>query len=254
MNYSDLPLYLSKENLTTRFVDYSNVFLLPSICYIGIVTSFVCLLVTFKREEAYAKTLDYIFVNSAIDFLFLLIESFLVIIRCGALCPYGYTFAAKFYEIYMFLYAGYILVTSQVLLNIYVSFDRLKMFSTKKSTNKPTSIFKVYAVCVTISAIVNSPSYLISKEVVLLGVYKPNGNSSEFDYMYIRTTRKEFQTEALQYFLTALVAVKDMATFCVLCLMSIIVCIRYKLYSKSRSKLIRKVSTGKIIFFLLITN
>ena len=119
---NNLRVYYSKVNLTNSFVDNSNVYLLPSICLFGIGTSLLCLLVSFKRDDSNAKTLDYILINSAIDFIFLLIEIFVVIIRCGALCPYGYTYAAKFYEIYIFQYVGYIFVTGQVLLNIYVAY------------------------------------------------------------------------------------------------------------------------------------
>ena len=136
MNISNFPIYYSKENLTVRFADYSNVILMPTICYIGVLGSLLSLIVTFKRDESNAKTLDFIFLNSSIDFIFLLTQSFLVVFRCGVLCPYGYKYASKFYEIYIFLYFGYILITSQVFLNIYVSYDRLKMFSAKLNNQK----------------------------------------------------------------------------------------------------------------------
>ena len=145
MNISSLPVYYSKEEFTPRFVDYSNVYLLPPICAFGIATNILCIIVSSKRDESNAKSLDYILLNSIIDVIFLLIQFFLFIIRCGALCPYGYTYGAKFYEAYIYLFIGYVLVTSQVLLSMYIAWDRLNMFSGKLSSQKPKlNLYKVY--------------------------------------------------------------------------------------------------------------
>lgn len=240
MNLSELPIFYSKENLTTRFVDYSNVYLLPSICLFGIITSLVSILVSFKRDESNAKTLDFILINSLIDFSFLLIQSFLFIIRCGLLCPYGYTWFAKFYEIYIYLYIGYSLVSSQVFLNIYVAYDRIKMFSAKLSSQKPVSIYLAYAICAILSIIANIPNYGISRDIAPRGIYKPDPNSTYTEILYARIYRPEFQTIIMQKVLLVIGIVKEPFFFCVLCLINIWVCIRFRIYLNSRKHL-----TGK---------
>lgn len=245
MNLSSLPIYYSKENLTNRFVDYSNVFLLPSICYFGVVTSLICVTVTFKRDEAHAKSLDFIFLNSSIDFLFLIIQSFLFIFRCGALCPYGYTYSSKIYEIYIYLYVGYVLITSQVFLNIYISYDRLKMFSAKKTTQKSFRIFKVYAVCAVISILANAPPYIVSKEVVAFAVYMPEQNMTSFDILYKTVFRKELDEHIFHQIMMAITVIKDPVMFCILCLSSILVCIKYRAHFKVRRNLIKTPFTGR---------
>lgn len=249
LNLSSLPVYYSKENLTVRFADYSNVFLLPTVCYIGVLFSILSLFVSFKSDESNAKTLNYIFLNSLIDFLFLITQSFLVVFRCGVLCPYGYKYASKFYEIYIFLYFGYILVTSQVLLNIWVAYDRLKMFSGKLTGQKPPSIFKVYAVFLVISTLANAPNYLLPREIVPLGIYKLDANSTYYDVLYIRRIREIYLTPLAQNLLTAVLAIKDPFLFLVLCVMSIIVCVRFRIYLKSRKSLVKSLSTSKNITF-----
>lgn len=254
MNQTGLLIFYSKENLTNRFVDYSNVYLLPSICLFGIITSFICIVVSFKRDESNAKTLDYIFLNSLIDFSFLCIQSFLFIIRCGMLCPYGYTWFAKFYEIYIYLYIGYILVTSQIFLNIYVTYDRLKMFSGKLSVKKPPSIFKVYAVCAFISIIFNAPNYAISREIVPKGIYQLDPNSSYTEILYVRAYRSEFQTLVMQNILTVILAIKDPFFFCVLCGINIWLCIRFRIYLNSRKHLVKRFITTTSKIFLLLNN
>lgn len=250
MNYSDLPVFFSKDNITNRFVDYSNVYLLPSICYFGCITSLISVMVTFKREDSHAKTLNYIFLNSTIDLLFLLIQSFLFIIRCGVLCAYGYSFPAKLYEIYIYLYVGYILLTSQVFLNIYVSYDRYKMFSTKKAKKNSLSIFKIYSVCAFISILANAFLYLVSKEVIPFAIYKLDANSTYAEVLYKTAIRQQLDTPFYQHIMTAITVIKDPFMFCVLCVSSVLVCIKYRAHFKIRRNLIQSQCAGKKkIFF-----
>lgn len=243
-----LPIYYSKANLTTRFADYSNVYVLPSICAFGIVTSILCIIVSAKRDESNAKSLDYILLNSLIDFLFLLTQFFLFIIRCGDLCPFGYTYAAKFYEIYIFLYFGYVLVSSQVFLSIYISYDRLSLFSGKAYTQKKMSLYRVYFVCFVISGLVNAPPYLIAREVVALGIFIPTPNTTSYEILYIRTIRAEFQTLIANYLLTILMAIKDPIMFTVLTGLSIWICVKFRIYLKSKKMLIKKIISSKSFF------
>lgn len=251
MNNSNLTIYYSKENLTTRFVDYSNVYLLPSICLFGIITSSICICVSYKRDESNAKTLDYILLNSLVDFFFLIIQFFLFIIRCGMLCPYGYTYIAKFYEIYIYLYLGYVLVTAQIFLNIYVVYDRLKMFTGKLTNQKQLTIYQVFGICVIISIFANMIPYPIAREIVPLGIYKPIPNSSYSEILYARVYRKEFQTIVMQNIFTAILIVKNPFTLFVLCVISILVCFRFRNFLKSRKALLKKDISSKIFFILL---
>jgi hypothetical protein len=129
MNSSELMVFYSRENLTIRFADYSNVYILPSICVLGMFLNMVNMVVTLKArsEHQHDQVMKYILINSFIDFSFFLTQVFLAIIRCGSLCPYGFTYAAKFYEIYVYLYVGYVLITFQVILNIHVTIQELRM-------------------------------------------------------------------------------------------------------------------------------
>lgn len=246
-NNSSLPIYYTKETLSVRYGDYSNVYLLPTICAFGIVTSSLCIIVSAKRDESNAKSLDYIFVNSIIDLPFLLLQIFTFIIRCGALCPYGYSFGAKFYEIYFFQYAGYIFVTAQVFLSMYVSWDRLSMFSGKVSGKKKMSIFRVFTICLVMSALANAVPYPIAKEVIPLGIYKPIANSSYYEVLYMRGFRKEFQSQVASLLLTIILAIKNPVLFCLLFLLNIWLCIKFRAYLQSRKRLIKKANSSKFL-------
>lgn len=239
MNFS-LPIYFTKSNLTSLYVDYSNVVLLPSICFFGILTSIACILGSYKRDESNSMAVCYIFINSLIDLLFLVIQFFLVIIRCGTLCPYGYTYASKIYELYVYLYIGYVLVNSQAIFNIYISYDRLKMFSANRETLIAKKLYFTYAVCVLIAAIANMPLYLMTREIVPFGVYVSTPNSTHsFEVLYGRIFRKQFQSEIWQNLLTASVVLKNPLVLIIYCVLNIFILIKFEKFFRKRKTLFR---------------
>lgn len=254
-NNISLPIYYSKENLTTRFFDYSNVYVLPSICIFGLATSLTCIIVAVKRDDrepstkanSNKKSFDYILLNSIIDFLFLLIELFVVVVRCGVLCPYGNKYGSKFYEIYIYLYVGYVLATSQLLLSIYIAYDRLSMFSAAASNKKQMSIFRVYSVCFLVSLLANLSPYLLSREVIPLGILRvsvPGLNSTFYDdLLYVKSFRSEFQTTTANFLLTANLVVKDIFMFVLLTILNSWLCVKFRSYMKSRKTLLQKSTT-----------
>lgn len=259
MNNS-LPIFYSKSNLTTRFADYSNVYLLPIVCAFGIFTSFLSILVSSTRSQSYArlnkrdaqllnKTFDYILLNSIIDFLFLLIESFLFIIRCGTLCPHGFSYAAKFYEVYFYLYFAYSLVMAQVFLNIHVAIDMLKMLNAHVTSNhRRLFIYGVAFLSLSFSMIFNLPGFLISKEILPFGIYMPNPNSTNFYILYVSKIRTGFETELFQDILIAFLIIKNPVMYVSLVVLNILVCIKYRKYIKSKRNLITPVNCSKINF------
>ena len=253
MNISSLPVYYSKERLTPRFADYSNVYVLPPICAFGIATNILCIIVSAKRDESNAKSLDYILLNSIIDVVFLLIQLFLFIIRCGALCPYGYTYGAKFYEIYIYLYIGYVLITSQVLLSMYIAWDRLNMFSGKLSKQKPKlNLFMVYIIFFIIGGILNTPQIILPKIIIPLGIFKSNENSTTYEIIWIRSTKSEYETELAQWLLASLSLINYPLLYSLLFLLNIWVCLKFRLYLKSRQQLLKYATSSNLSHHLII--
>lgn len=262
MNNS-LPIFYSKSSLTSRIADYSNVYLLPLVCLFGMITSLISIVVILtrnppffarllKRElHALNKTLDYILLNSLIDFTFLLVESFLFIIRCGTLCPHGFTYTAKFYEIYVYLYLGYVLIGAQVFLNIYVAFDMLQMLNAKTYVSQGRGlIYVVTLICVTMSITVNLPVFLLSKQIVPFGIYMPNGpNSTHSELLYTSVIRPGFETRLAQDLLTLCLVIKNPVMYISLVVLNILVIKRYRKYIKSKKTLVSPAQSCNLIFF-----
>lgn len=245
MNSTELPIFYSKENLTTKFQDYSNVVLLPSICLFGMLTSLACLIGSFHKEESNAKILNYIFINSFVDFIFLLTQFFSIIVRCGALCPYGYTYYAKIYEIYVFWFVGYSLVNAQVMFCIYVAYDRLKMFSNKIDNNR-TSLYIVFGVCLCIGVGFNIVPYGFSKDVIVKGVLvtPTSSNTTISAIMYKKIVREEFLAPIPQNILAGLLTIKDPIMFLILCVINFLVCFKFRQYLKNKKSLVNEKITN----------
>ena len=253
MNISSLPVYYSKDEFTPRFADYSNVYVLPSICAFGIATNILCIIVSAKRDESNAKSLDYILLNSVIDVVFLLIQFFLFIIRCGALCPYGYTYGSKFYEIYIYLFVGYVLITSKVLLSMYIAWDRLNMFSGILSAKKPKlNLYMVYIIFFIIGCISNTPQIILPKIIIPLGIYMTNENSTTYEIMWIRSTKVEYQTPLAQWLLTSITIINYPLLFGLLFLLNIWLCVKFRMYLKSRQQLLKYATSSNLSLYLFL--
>ena len=252
MNISSLPIYYSKEGLTPRYADYSNVYVLPPICAFGIATNILSIIVSAKRNETNAKSLDYILLNSIIDVVFLLIQFFLFIIRCGVLCLYGYTYGAKFYEVYIYLYIGYVLITSQILLSIYIAWDRLKMFSGKLSAQKPKlNLYIVYIIFFIIGCISNMPKLTLSKIIIPFGIFMSNENSTTYEIMWTRKSKSEYRTELAQWLITSLAIINYPLLYGLLFILNIWVCFKFRLYLNSRQQLLKYATSSNLSLFLI---
>src|SRR5579883_2357715 len=114
INNSLLPIYYSKENFSSRFYDYSNVFFLPMVCFFGMISSILCIVGSLKKDDSKTQTFTFMLINSIVDFLFLLSQFFIFSFRCGVLCSFGYSYMTTFYKIEFFWFGGYALVNSQV--------------------------------------------------------------------------------------------------------------------------------------------
>lgn len=263
-----LPLIITKANLTFRYQDLSNMILFPLICLFGMFTSLVTILILlYHKNTLKGKTYDYIVVNALIDFAFLFIEFWLIIIRCGILCPYGYSYWAKFYEIYVYQYVGYVLVTTQVMLSIVVSVERLKMFKCRVVKNVAVKKrFSIYAICgllMLVSAVLNTPPYLIARCVVAFGVYvKDEYNNKSFEVLYKRITRDEFTHGPLLVFITIWYSAKDPLMFLIFVSVNALVIYRFRAFlnrrkillktpaTQSKKKILTKIFLFKFVFFV----
>lgn len=244
---SNLPVFASKHILTSSLVDLGNVYLLPSVCFVGMLASLVNISVTCTNKSN-DKIIKYILVNSTVDFLFLLIEFFLVIIRCGALCPYGYTYAAKFYEIYIYLYVGYVLVTFQTMLNIYILLERIRSFSNQRNVSCIRCKFNICClIFLLVSVVLNAPPYLMSKQVQEYGLLARTNGTDGYEILYVKGTRVEFETKIIKLFLMFNILVDKPAMYFTICLLNGIIAVKFRQHIKRKQNLLSAVTVMAVV-------
>jgi hypothetical protein len=246
MNNSSLPIVDSKVNLSSRFFDYSNVYFLPITCSFGLLTSILCLLASYKKDASNANLMTYIFINSTIDFLFVLTQLFSFIIRCGILCPYGYAYLSKQYEIYIFWFVGYSLINMQVFFNTFVAYNRLKAFSSK-SIQQTSNFYRPLILFALIAIVLNTISYPLDYDAKAFAIFMPNPYTTEL--LYQSSFRDEFQTTALQDIIFVCLALKDPFMYLFFCFMNLLVVLRYRKYVKNRRYLVKNTRSSKCIYF-----
>ncbi len=123
-----LVIYRNVIGLSTRMLDDLNVYAQPSV-------SFFCLACGLLNVSILSnKTLKgmvykHLFVVAIASCVYALNNSFTFIIRCGLLCPYGYSYWSKVYEVYCYIYIAKSLELFILLLEIHLAFQRIHSFS-----------------------------------------------------------------------------------------------------------------------------
>jgi hypothetical protein len=250
-HYLNLTIYYSKDNLTTRFSDYNNVFTLPLICALGMTFSLTSLVVAFqiKRRD---HIMQYILANSLIDFLFLLTQLFLFLIRCGSLCAHGYTRAAKIYENYIYLFVGYTLNTFQALYNILMAIDRLSLFSASScfastlTTRRKTHWY--FVLFLTLALLLNVPEYLLSRNVQAVAIListELSSTGTSVEYLYNWITKDDWRVDHLKIFLTIFALLKSPFLYIVMGAYNILVGVKFRNFIKKKKAMSSKPSVDK---------
>ena len=175
-------IHNSTENLSFRVADFGNVYILPPICLFGLITNFFSILV-LSRPELKGIMYQFMLINTIADFTHLLLGIFLIFVRCGSLCSTSFTFIAKFYELYIFLFISNNCLLFIILLDIVLSIDRLLSFTSKPSVFKNISLKKKCIWVLIVTIFINSVVYLIPRMVSNIG-YLRIGTDNITDYQY----------------------------------------------------------------------
>jgi hypothetical protein len=244
-----LRVYFSKETLSTRFADYSNVYLFPGICLFGIVTNLLDLTVTLQIRPK-DNIIKYIYINSAADLLFLLTQVFVSVVRCGALCPYGYTYVSKLYEMVIYSFARHVLITFQAIFNLFMTIENLKLFYKNQNKKWCRKIMKTKWFLVafaTVAFLINLPSNIISREVVPFAIYKSTNNKTTADEcLYEKRYLTSWKANAsLQGLLTAVILLRYPFLYVLIGMANILVAIKFHQFIKNKKLLLKNTLRGK---------
>ena len=246
-NVSDLanelgvPIYNSTDELTPKLYDYANVFWLPAVCLFGMITSSINISVLIKTKLA-DKIHFYMMTSSVSDLLFLMIQFSLVVIRCGTLCPYGYTYGAKFFELYIYLYAGYVIITFTALVDVSVSIDRLISFQNKRTSRSRRNFRIRCSLLFVLAAVLQSPFYLVESSVMPLGILSKNSGTT-FEILYTQNIIPDWYDPAHQVPMTVLSLIDGPILMSSILLIDLIVAFKFQAHLKQKEKICKSVSS-----------
>ena len=228
MNLEGLSSYNSTDGLSLPIYDYANTYFLPLICLFGIVTSITNIIVLMqnKLENDINK---YFLVNSCCDFVFLLTQIFVLIIRCGKLCSYSYTYGAKFYEAYIFRYIGCTIALFSLILDICFSIDRINSFKSTNRINKSKVPFKIrFMLLFLLTALICIPQYVLFKIPEAFGkliFYDLKTNLTSYKILFQLKNRDDVVLKtisiALRYF-------RGYFLLCLLILLNLVIAYKFK--------------------------
>ena len=232
----------NKSELTPSIVDYTNVFILPAICLFGMLTSLLSLVIFCDKKFLLAKTnsiiYQYMLVISMCDFLFLLTQFFLVVIRCGSLCPFGYAQLSKSYELYIYLFVGYTIITFEVLLDISISINRLFSFSTKLKNSFEIDFRLKCGVFLIASIALNIP-LAISNEVSVRGyaILDIMNGTTQYETLFKVNLKESYASPLIRAVLLAISITKEPLSFFILCILNIIIAVKLNRHMNKKSRL-----------------
>jgi hypothetical protein len=226
---------VSKESLSDSLTDYVNVYVLPTICIFGMTTNSANIIVTWRLKMS-DHVLQYMLINSILDFLFLLTQVFVFVVRCGTLCSWDYTYLAELYDLFVYMFLCYIFITFQALFNLQMTMQRLLLFSNISSppngSGKKKTLF-LMAVFLALAIILNAPSFLFSRYVKNIGVSDVDLNQTIFKLV----VKDEYKSGFLMWLLIGFILIKTPLLYVLTGVVNMMVALRFRNFMKKKHQL-----------------
>ena len=177
-------LFYSLDSLSFRISDYGYVYLIPITCAFGIITNVLTIIVLFKSDLK-GIMYKYMIFMSIFEIIEMLISFWLMIVRCGTLCPYDYQYLSKFYEQYFYLYLRNVSIFYSNIADLHIAFNRLNNFSKDlKSFSKKIPFKLSIGFFFILGFAINYPNYILSRDIVKIGSLVTNGNTTSLRPLY----------------------------------------------------------------------
>ena len=119
--------------LTSRFSD--NINIVQSIVSLLVFISCLLFAIVCLNRKLKSVTYQHLALDAIVSVIYSAIQCWLWIIRCGALCPYGYNFWSKLYELYIFIYFKQTLDVFMMFIEIHLTYVKLQSFQNELSTS-----------------------------------------------------------------------------------------------------------------------
>ena len=171
-----LTYYTNLLSLSTRFIDDLQI-VQSIVSFVVFISSLAYAIVSLNRKLK-GVTYQHLAVDSVVCVIYAAIQCWTWIIRCGALCPYGYNYWSKLYDLYIFIYFKQTLDIFMMFVEIHLTYTKLQSFSNVRTkTYIPLYakfiFFYIYALCICV------PLNYLPRTLTLFGYLITSNNQNE---------------------------------------------------------------------------
>jgi hypothetical protein len=212
--------------------DILNVFILPLVCFLGIILNFFSMLVlrVCQKRDLLFKLM---FLHTCICMIVLFISVFTFLFRCGSYCSFGQSFILKIYELYIYQFSINFFTLGLVLIDVTVSFERLFSFSNKNSFLQKISFRKKLLISFFISFLFNIFILLLPREVQL----DKNTNG------YFIGKNVIGKNPVMLVILNVLIGIRGFGLAIVHLSLNILIVIKFKKHLKQKEKIVKSLKS-----------
>ena len=188
-----LPYYTNLLSLSSRLIDDLNILQSFVSLVVFLSSLFYCIICLNRKLKG--VTYQHLAPDSVVCVIYAAIQSWTWIIRCGALCSYGYSFGSKVYDLYIFVYLRQTFDTFMMLIEINLTYIKLQSFSNEQNRKTYIPLYAKFIMFYIYSAAVCVPCNLLPRllfpgsyyGISLIG-YLITSNNSNHSYLNLNAS------------------------------------------------------------------
>ena len=229
--------------LSTRVLDTLN-YIQPFVSALSFISSLICAMVCMNHLLK-GVIYQHLLLDSIVSTVYSALNAWTWIIRCGARCEYGYNYWSKVYELYVFLYFKQSLEVFMLLIEIHITYLKLRSFSVKSASLSPATLYARFAFFFIVSFAVGVPLIIIPRKIDLLGYlltspFGLNDTSSNFTASDLRPLYIITVMDKNSSFMKgnlALGIVQGVGLLCVNFLLNLVLYLKFRSFLAKKKKL-----------------
>ena len=245
-----LILYHNLLDLSTRMLDTLNVYVQPSVSGFGLICNLLNTLI-LSSSNLKGTIYQHLLVDAIASSFYALNNSFTFIIRCGALCSYGYAYWSKWFEIYFYIYIAKSIELFILLIEIHLAFQRISLYSiVSKRTTYKVNLKLRFSLFFPIGFLTCIFTVILPRTITLVGyldqAYKYNAASFNFTQSEVKDLQPIYRvisgdkSSLFGYFLLGLSILQGVGLLIVLLVVNIIVIYKYFKMLQRIKKMVQK--------------
>ena len=253
MSFNNTTTYLNCTDLySSPISDFTNVFIIPLVSFIGALLSLTSIIVIAKSELK-GDLYNIMLISSIFNFVYLLIVFMNIIARCGSYCAISYNQSTKIYEQYVYLFIGNTILLSEFLLDFIFSLYRLISFSSKFNSSRlhKISTSAKFIFIVVLSVLANIPLFLTGRIIKKFTCTKYENSEAKLDTIYSIVINEIDDSFIMSDFLLVISVVRGPLLFVLLFLINLLIGYKFSKFIRNKKNVIRPLNSlgGKYIFF-----